>query len=90
MVVFGGELHTNESSNAVYVFDFLENIWKEPKVSGVSVPKVDSHTATVVDSKMYVLGGYIPEKAENMKNIYSLDLEKYEWELVYEGKGKGE
>ena len=72
------------------MFDFLENIWKEPKVSGVSVPKVDSHTATVVDSKMYVLGGYIPEKAENMKNIYSLDLEKYEWELVYEGKGKGE
>ncbi len=35
---------------------------------------------------MYVLGGYIPEKAEYMNNIYCLDLEKFNWELIYEGK----
>ncbi len=36
---------------------------------------------------MYVYGGYIPEKAELMNEIYVLDLEKMVWERVWEGKG---
>ena len=64
----------------------MDNVWKEPKVSGVQVPKVDSHAVTINGSKMYILGGYIPEKAEYMKNIYCLDLEKFEWELLYDSK----
>lgn len=32
---------------------------------------------------MYLYGGYIPEKAELMADVYCLDLEKQEWEKVY-------
>ena len=33
-----------------------------------------------------MFGGYISEKAEYNRNLYSLDLDKMEWEIVYEGK----
>lgn len=36
---------------------------------------------------MYMFGGYISEKAEYNSNLYSLDLDKMEWELIWEGKG---
>jgi hypothetical protein len=32
---------------------------------------------------MYIYGGYIPLKAELMKEIYTLDLENLTWEKVY-------
>ena len=48
---------TGISSNTVYIHDFAVHYWKklEPKIE---VPKVDSHCAVVIDSKMYVYGGY--------------------------------
>ena len=77
MIVFGGELHTNESSNKVYVYDFVGGDWKEPKVTGVEIPKVDSHSVAIAGDKMYVYGGYIPETAKYLSNIYCLHLEKF-------------
>lgn len=38
---------------------------------------------TVLDGKMYIYGGYIPSKAELMKDVYALDLEKMQWEKIY-------
>lgn len=35
---------------------------------------------------MYIYGGYIPDKAQYMKNIYCLDVDKFEWETVYQHK----
>ena len=36
---------------------------------------------------MYVYGGYIPSKAELMKDIYALDLAKMTWEKIYSSTG---
>lgn len=74
LFIFGGEAHTNESINDVYVFDFVDEIWKKPKVSGKVPPKVDSHACCECDGKMYVYGGFMSETAEYMKSIYCLDL----------------
>ena len=38
---------------------------------------------------MIVYGGYIPEKATYMTNMYAFDFEKKTWEVFYEG-GKQE
>ena len=35
---------------------------------------------------MYVFGGYIPETAGYMRDIYCLDLDKLDWSLVYQSK----
>ena len=52
----------------------------------LEIPKVDSHAVTVLENKMYMYGGYISESADYNKNLYSLDLDKMEWEIVWEGK----
>lgn len=36
---------------------------------------------------MYVYGGYKPAKAESMKDIYVLDLDKMTWEKIYTSTG---
>ena len=35
---------------------------------------------------MYIYGGYIPDKAEYMTSIYCLDVDKFEWSTVHQGK----
>ena len=64
---------TGISSNKVYIHDFVTKQWRivEPNID---VPKLDSHCAVVIDSKMYVYGGFISDKAEYLKDIYCLDL----------------
>lgn len=39
---------------------------------------------------MYIYGGYIPHKAEYMASIYCLDVDKFEWSTIYEGKSAKE
>ena len=55
-------MHTNESSNSVFVYDFVSKIWKEVKPN-IDIPRVDSHCAIVHENLMYVYAGYIPENA---------------------------
>ena len=49
------------------------------------MPKVDSHCAVVIDSKMFVYGGYISDKADYMTDIYALDLTNFTWEIAFKG-----
>lgn len=35
---------------------------------------------------MYVYGGYIPDKAQYLRNIHCLDLDKMEWSTVFQSK----
>lgn len=35
---------------------------------------------------MFIYGGYMPETASFLKDIYCLDLEKLEWSVLYEHK----
>lgn len=32
---------------------------------------------------MYVYGGYIPEKASYLKDVYAFDIETKKWEIFY-------
>lgn len=87
LIVFGGELHTNQSTNLVYAFDLVDNTWKKVKTTnGEKIPKVDSHSVFLIDSNMYVYGGYVSDKAQYMRNIYCLDLDKMDWSTVFEIK----
>jgi hypothetical protein len=38
------------------------------------VPRVDSHCAVLIGSKMYIYGGYVSDKGEYLKDIYAFDL----------------
>lgn len=69
----------------------VDNSWRKAKtINGDKIPKVDSHSVFLMESKLYVYGGYVSDKAQYMKDIYCLDLEKMEWSTVYEGKNSND
>ena len=85
--MFGGEKGTTIGNDILYKYDFVSNLWSAIQPSK-DVPKLDSHSAVVVDSKMYVYGGYMSEQAENMRDVLAFDFESEKWEVVYRSNGK--
>jgi N-acetylneuraminic acid mutarotase len=82
--LFGGELSPINSSNIIFRYDIAKESWQ--KISpNIDVPKVDSHAAVVFEGKMLVYGGYVPDKATYMTDIYAFDFEKQSWEVYYKG-----
>ena len=87
IIMFGGETQTNEGSNNVYCYDIIDGSWRKVKTeSKVEIPKLDSHAVTLVQNKMMVYGGYISDQAVYNNNIYCLDLDKMEWQCLFEAK----
>lgn len=83
--LFGGEISPINSNNLTYRFDIASSKWEKIEPN-IDLPKVDSHSAVIVDDQMLVYGGYIPEKAQYMSDMYAFDLEKHTWQL-YHRKG---
>jgi hypothetical protein len=55
------------------MYDFVTKAWKSHKPN-IKIPKIDSHSAVVCGSKMYIYGGYIPEKATSMSDVLAFDF----------------
>ncbi len=89
MVLFGGEIATSLSNNTVFIYNFTDKKWRSVP-SQTSVPKVDSHCSVIVDLKMLVYGGYISDRAEYLKDIYSFDLVNEKWEIFFNGGKENE
>lgn len=86
--VFGGEKNIGENNGDVFVFDTVEKGWKKPAVSGIQIPALESHCSTIIENIVYVYGGYIADRGVLSSNLYSLDLDKMQWSLVFDGEGK--
>ncbi len=46
----------------MYIYDFVTKNWRSVAPQ-IDVPKVDSHCAVVMESKMLVYGGYVSDRA---------------------------
>lgn len=42
----------------------------------------NGHTATVVDNKMYVIGGWLGSGTYASREVYILDLDYFNWNLI--------
>lgn len=84
LILFGGEKATGLSNNIVYIYDFVTKNWRSI-VPQIDIPKVDSHCAVVIDSKIFIYGGYVSDKAEYLTDIYAFDLQNQTWELYFKG-----
>lgn len=73
------------SNNLVFVYEIGKDSWRKVKPN-IDVPRVDSHSAVVIDNKMYVYGGYIPEKASYLIDMYAFNLDLKTWEIIYKGQ----
>jgi len=70
------------SNNCVFCYSIKDDTWSKI-VPNIAVPKVDSHASVVWDGKIYVYGGYIPEIATFMTDIYAFSFNTKTWELYY-------
>lgn len=54
----GGSNEFQEFCNDVVLFDVEKRAWFRPEISGHHVPARYLHTATILDDKLYVYGGF--------------------------------
>ncbi|KAG2861164.1 hypothetical protein PC110_g2203 [Phytophthora cactorum] len=72
MFVFGGVDKTHSRFNDLQRLDLVTNTWSEVCTTG-SIPSSRTfHRAVVVDSKMYLLGGY--DGTDRLQDLYSIDI----------------
>jgi len=78
MYTFGGWNGFSKTwFNDVHEFDFVKRNWRALKTSGFP-PKVrTSHSAVVLDNKMYVFGGFSGE--EYLNDLHEFDFETETW-----------
>ena len=76
------------STNEMNAYDFETGKWVKVQTKGNQPANIDSHSAVVHESTMYVFGGFLSvDKGSYSNELYALDLEKLEWEKV-ETNGK--
>ncbi|XP_076451876.1 uncharacterized protein LOC143287640 [Babylonia areolata] len=58
MVVFGGSLDAGSGSNDVWLFDFIESVWKKPVIVGKKPnPRYGQSQTTLDDEHILIIGG---------------------------------
>ncbi|XP_033100156.1 multiple epidermal growth factor-like domains protein 8 [Anneissia japonica] len=60
-------------------YDIKQNIWTELQVSHNIVPPLAGHTLTVIDDKLFLIGGYSPDRGF-LSNFLVYDIPTGEWE----------
>jgi hypothetical protein len=61
MVVFGGQVAGGEGSNITFIYDFIKGTWEKVEAKGNVPPRLDAHSAFIVEDTMYVYGGFKDE-----------------------------
>jgi len=83
MVIFGGQVHDGEGTNLTFVYDFNKAFW-DKIVPSADLPKLDSHSAFLIDDIMYIYGGFKDKEACYSNNIYALDMKSRTWSIFYQ------
>ena len=84
ITIFGGWAAAGKPSNDVWIFNYVDMEWCEVATSGIQPKPRYRHTAEIVGSKMYVLGGSDngtdeAEDGAEYLGIHQLDLETMQW-----------
>mmetsp|Transcript_31897 Transcript_31897/g.54943 ORF Transcript_31897/g.54943 Transcript_31897/m.54943 type:complete len:677 (-) Transcript_31897:153-2183(-) len=80
LVMFGGCYLDTTCYKDLYIFKPSAKSWVKKETYGDSPAAREGHSATLVGSKMYVIGGSSTEKLYD--DAYALDLETFKWARV--------
>lgn len=90
ILIFGGYRSSTQRLNDVWVLDTAKDKWSQPLATGRVQPSPrGAHAAALVGHKLYIFGGYGGEgfARQDFNDLYALDLETWEWQLVHPGNG---
>ena len=66
----------------LFCFDTKTNRWSRPVVSGTLPGARDGHSACVINSSMYIFGGYEEDINQFSQDVHVLDLRTMEWRYM--------
>ncbi|GJP30327.1 hypothetical protein CLOM_g741 [Closterium sp. NIES-68] len=75
--VFGGYGKDERQTNDVYVYNTTKDAWSKPNIKGTPPSPRDSHTSTVVGSRLFVFGG--TDGSSGLNDLYMLDTSTNTW-----------
>lgn len=78
LIIFGG-YDGKKNHNELHIFDILKNEWMKISTSGSEPEARNGHSATLVNKKMYVIGGWLGSGTFASNDVYILNLENYQW-----------
>lgn len=78
IIIFGG-YNGKDNLNKTFIYDIDKDKWKLQKTNGDIPYGRNGHTSTVVNDKMYVIGGWLGEGDVASDEVYTLDLVDYTW-----------
>jgi len=84
--IFGGRNDDDGSIKLVSCFDIVTSSWVNCQTSGQVPEARDGHGCTLIDSIMFIHGGYCEMESRFTNTLYGLNLETLLWEL-YPCKG---
>ena len=74
--VFGG-YDGKKNHSSLRIFDTEQNVWIKPKKTHGSPPMGrNGHTATLVDHKLYIIGGWLGQGPLAADDLHILDLDQ--------------
>ncbi|XP_043935354.1 multiple epidermal growth factor-like domains protein 8 [Protopterus annectens] len=88
LVVYGGELANGSLANDVWLYNPLNNRWRELALSNSqSPPRLASHAAALVSDWMYIFGGR-SETDTFSSSMHRFHLLTWIWEVIFPAGGK--
>lgn len=79
--IFGGIKDTQQ--NKLYSFNLKTHEFKRHFTSGMTPGARESHTASVFDTHMYIIGGWTGHPPYASHEIFSLDLDTLRWAEIF-------
>lgn len=83
--IWGGR-NDISACNQLFCFNTVTLQWSKPKTQGQAPGARDGHSSCVINSKMYIFGGYEEELDQFSQDVYVLDFKTMIWHHI---KAKG-
>jgi N-acetylneuraminic acid mutarotase len=79
LYIFGG-YDGKKNHNTLHVYNLETNEWSKPRVFGDEPAGRNGHTATLIENKMYIIGGWLGSGPFAASDMYILDLDSLLWQ----------
>lgn len=87
--MFGG-YDGKKNHNTLHIFNIEKCEWSKGNITGKEPDGRNGHTATLVNNKMFVIGGWLGSGTYASCDLYILNLDTLEWiEAMTFGTGPG-
>lgn len=81
--VWGGRNDVDGACSVLFCFDGTKLKWSRPNVEGMIPIARDGHSACVINSKMFIFGGYEEEVDRFSNEIHALDFPSMTWSAIH-------